>query len=359
MRHADRSRQHPTRSGLGRIELLVLIFVVATITALLLPLIQRDRGTSRQTACMNNLRNLSLAVLNYTATYNGKLPLLAAEVPGTDLQANWAVTLMPLLDNASALEYVARQPRHGQAQALLHVLDNTCKLYICPDDPNHFGQKAGLSYAANIGYGNFQVAPGRAPTIEMGSGSLNADGFHAADNYSWSGEHAASAQDKTISRATGVFWLADADGYRTTMDSINNGDGAAWTVMLTENLNSGSLSTWVDGKVGGLVDPRTVGFGLGIADLGLSGTQDDAKSALNPKTLSPNVEKYWKINSNLGMSIGRYPVPSSMHAGIVNVSFCDGSAKGVADKIDLRVYGSLLTPQGVRYGELPIDGCGY
>jgi prepilin-type processing-associated H-X9-DG protein len=71
------------------------------------------------------------------------------------------------------------------------------------------------------------------------------------------------------------------------------------------------------------------------------------------------VQQYWKINSNRGKSIGRYPVPSSMHAGIVNMSFCDGSAKGVADTIDLRIYGSLLTPQGVRYGELPTEGCGY
>jgi hypothetical protein len=41
------------------------------------------------------------------------------------------------------------------------------------------------------------------------------------------------------------------------------------------------------------------------------------------------------------------------------MAFCDGSAKTVSDKIDLRVYAALLTPQGIRYGESPIDDCGY
>jgi prepilin-type processing-associated H-X9-DG protein len=196
----------------------------------------------------------------------------------------------------------------------------------------------------------YRPNPSAGPWIEMAAGSLNADGLHAADNYSWSGEDAATEADKALSRATGVFWLPDTDGFRVTIESINNGDGTGQTILMTENLNSGNLNTYVDGRIGGLIDPRAFGFGLGIADLGLS-------KDLTPGTLSPNFEKYWKINSNGGTSVGRFPVPSSMHPGVVNVAFCDGSARTVADKIDPRIYAALLTPRGVEYGEARIgDG---
>ncbi|HVW02539.1 MAG TPA: DUF1559 domain-containing protein, partial [Planctomycetaceae bacterium] len=140
------------------------------------------------------------------------------------------------------------------------------------------------------------------------------------------------------------------DGYRMTLDDINHGDGTGQTILMTENLNSGNLNTYVDGKIGGLVDPRAFGFGLDIADLGLS-------KDLEPGALSPNFQKYWKINSNRGTSVGRFPVPSSLHPGVVNMAFCDGSAKTVADTIDPRIYVALLTPRGVEYGESRIgDG---
>ena len=358
MRHAQPSRPRATRNGLSLVEVLATFLIVAIATALVLPAILHTRsGPAKRMTCMNNLRNLSLAVYNYSTTYDGRLPLLASNAPGTDLQVCWAVTLMPLLDHASALDHVARQPVADQAEALSRALDDIYKVYTCPDDPNHFGQRGGLSYAANIGYGNFRVSPGPTPAIEMAGGGLNADGLHAADNYSWSGESPASAPDKKTSRATGVFWLDDADGYRMTMEAITNSDGTSQTIMLTENLHSGGLNTWVGGTVGGLVDPRAVGFGLGIGDLGLSGKQE--YHPLEPRPLSPNVQKYWRINATRRAAIGRYPAPSSMHAGVVNISFCDGSARALSETIDLRVYGSLLTPGGVRQGELPIKECGY
>jgi prepilin-type processing-associated H-X9-DG protein len=337
---------------LTRIELLVVIIIVVLLTAVCMPCLERAGEAGRRMTCMNNLRNLSLAVLNYASSNKGTLPLLASNLPGTELQVNWAVTLMPLLDNVTAFDRVASQPTSNQAQTLSQILNQRYKVYTCPSKFTSYVHDGGLSYAVNIGYGNFRVSAGRPVTIDVAPSSLNAQGLHAADNYSWSGERTATEEDKTLSRATGVFWLADTDGYRAKLDDINNGDGTGQTILMTENLNSGSLNTYVEGKIGGLVDPRAFGFGLGIADLGLS-------KNLEPGTLRPNFQKYWKINSNRGTSVGQFPVPSSLHGGVVNVAFCDGSARTVADTIDPRIYSLLLTPQGVRYGEYPISDCGF
>ena len=350
MKKVHVARLHSQRRGFTLIELLVVISIIATLVALVMPAIQSAREAGRRITCMNNLRNLSLAVQNSASSNNGKLPLLATNAPGTQIQINWAVALMPLLDNASALDYVGRQTTPAlQLTALQNVLGNVYKVYTCPDDFTHFGQAGGLSYAVNIGYGNFAVTVGPPATIALASsGNLDAIPIHAADNFSWSGATMAPIpqSDKTLSRASGVFWVADSDSYQTTIDSINNGDGTGQTILMTENLNSGSLST----GLGGVTNPISFGFGLGISDMGMSGN-------LAFGTFSANMNQYWKINSNRGTSVGAYPVPSSLHPGVVNVAFCDGSARTVADGIDMHVYASLLSPQGVRYGQVPIgDG---
>jgi prepilin-type N-terminal cleavage/methylation domain-containing protein/prepilin-type processing-associated H-X9-DG protein len=352
MKKVHVARLQSRRKGFTLIELLVVISIIATLVALVMPAIQSAREAGRRMTCMNNMRNLSIAIQNSASANNGKLPLLATNAPGTSISIPWPVALMPLLDNASALDYVGRQLPANQGSAMTTVLANVYKVYTCPDDFSHFGQAAGLSYAGNIGYGNFAVTPASGTTpASIGlasSGNLDGIPIHAADNFSWSGATMAPIpqSDKTLSRATGVFWVADSDGYQTTLDSINNGDGTGQTILMTENLNSASLTQ----GVGGVINPISFGFGLGINDMGMSGS-------LGFGTFSSNMNQYWKINSNRGTSVGAYPVPSSLHPGVVNVAFCDGSARTVADTIDMHVYASLLSPQGVRYGQIPIgDG---
>ncbi len=59
---------HRARQGFTLVELLVVIAIIGILIGLLLPAVQAAREAARRTQCKNNLRQMSLAVLNYNDT---------------------------------------------------------------------------------------------------------------------------------------------------------------------------------------------------------------------------------------------------------------------------------------------------
>jgi prepilin-type N-terminal cleavage/methylation domain-containing protein/prepilin-type processing-associated H-X9-DG protein len=64
----------PRSRGFTLIELLVVIAIIAILAAILFPVFARAREKARQTSCLSNVKQLSLAVLQYAQDYDERLP---------------------------------------------------------------------------------------------------------------------------------------------------------------------------------------------------------------------------------------------------------------------------------------------
>ena len=91
-----------TRSRFARaftlVELLVVIAIISLLVSLLLPAVQGAREAARRTQCLNNIKQLQLAVLNYE-TAQGEFP------PGaTRSGAVWSAFILPQLEELPLYE---------------------------------------------------------------------------------------------------------------------------------------------------------------------------------------------------------------------------------------------------------------
>ena len=89
------------KRGFTLIELLVVIAIIAILAAILFPVFAKAREKARQSSCSSNLKQLSLAALQYMQDYDEKYMQCGGyQTPSLLLQrGDWMFTLEPYIKN--------------------------------------------------------------------------------------------------------------------------------------------------------------------------------------------------------------------------------------------------------------------
>ncbi len=136
----------PKRRGFTLIELLVVIAIIAVLIALLLPAVQAAREAARRSQCVNNLKQMGLALHNYHQAL-GSFPMgcswaSAGNPGGTFYWGQWSAQalMLPYMEQ-SALYNAANFNVGVDGAANGYVINSTVNqtqiaTLLCPSDGN-------------------------------------------------------------------------------------------------------------------------------------------------------------------------------------------------------------------------------
>ena len=122
----------PTARGFTLVELLVVIAIIGILLGLLLPAVQAAREAACRSSCVNNLRQIGLALQNYHSQYRHFPPAAPLFPIETRPSISWRVMILPFLEETAIYQEIGPTPDGGatswkpQGQAI--------DVYLCPSN---------------------------------------------------------------------------------------------------------------------------------------------------------------------------------------------------------------------------------
>ena len=157
--------------GFTLIELLVVIAIIAVLIALLLPAVQAAREAARRAQCVNNLKQIGVALHNYLGT-NGSFPTggiysTANAWSGNENRLSWRALILPQLEGKNVYDSINLNVSFGSSGTApgaqftaYNTLNNS---WLCPSDGTN------MNGFLPVGGPNGQYPPGGA-TIDPSTG---------------------------------------------------------------------------------------------------------------------------------------------------------------------------------------------
>jgi prepilin-type N-terminal cleavage/methylation domain-containing protein len=351
-----------TQRGFTLVELLVVIAIIGILVALLLPAIQAARESARRTQCVNQLRQMIVAMQNHENSYKvwptgGIEPWPYIEDYSKDGKPygpkkqglSWAFQILPFLEEGSV---------HGLGTRL--AIERTpVNMYFCPSrrPPTRSSNPSELkSYPWLMDYAAFTPAPSRGQLGNSEFDRLLANGVGCRSSYGFWGQKSYGNDFNprpatTLGKAYTGFWgvivrssyfvrrtskgASPTDiielGYGSQISAAKITDGTSKTAVISEKRLRPSDyfpppppndpyhddRGWSDGW-----DPDTV------------------RLSICPP--APDADAYFVSGIRIGVNSGPEGMPfGSAHRSVFNVAFADASVRQLSYEIDQETFNRL------------------
>lgn len=312
------SRPVPSRRrAFTLVELLVVIAIIGIMVGLLLPAVQAAREAARRMSCSNNLKQIALALHNYSGAHQvfPRETYFSQRADGSFFYGSWIPQILPHFEQQALSDLYDHRSSFFEP-ANRAAIETKLTLFECPSTPG--GTQMTTTLRARYASG-WQIHTDR--------------GAYTSDYAGQRGIHTRSfaiyVPGGTAPRNLGMFGGGSDVGFQHVTDGTSNtiivhesAGRANW--IIRDRLNNQTISN--PPEFGGWFD-----YWSGPCAGWMYGFQDNGVTTAGPRFI--NASNKWAN-------------PLSFHPGGVQVAMTDGSVQFLSDSMEILTFISLCTRSG-------------
>ena len=310
--------------GFTLVELLVVIAIIGVLVALLLPAIQAAREAARRTQCVNNFRQMALALHNYHDARKGFPAGCVLDKPCCNrtgrTYTGWTIEILPYMENPALRDLYDPKIAVGSDDPETKAFRETpLAVYICPSDdpPELFQPQSG----PEAGWGS---DPDRVWMMSSYRGNAGrSDG-----RTTW---YLAEDVNGVPMEWRGPLHYVPLKG---TESEFNRPSSPALSREHFRNITDGTATTLLLGEQTNVVKGRRTYWAHTFGNYIMSQTTTQSRTLLND---------YDECRRLPGTGGARACMAGwhSNHPGGMNISRCDGSSTFLNFDMDLEIFAAM------------------